>query len=254
MNSYLSTSKAELFSTATLPPHLRQRFHFTLSLPRQKRGRKTSQFFTFIWYESYSIFLCSISSPFFMNLLQRYYKLNFDFFQLPPPPTEDPFFWFLQPHLGLGWSHFSDPQPMTHYRECGPLGSGMIIVRMEGGMSHVPHTWFYCFVWLTFFDDQPSHRPAELARSEKSWKKKYDRTQVRIPLKFHSRSDNYRGWGLQNKFLTVYQYTGQRSLVNLFTNRLSDRGPPPPPGFGRKGKSADLKQLLLVWQLFDVSC
>lgn len=164
-------AKLSSFQQAMLPPHLRQSFHFTPSLPRQKRGRKTSQFFTFMRYESCSIFLCSISSPFLMNLSQRHYKLNFDFFQLPPPPTEDPFFWFLQPHPGLGRSHFSDPPPMTHYRECGPLGSGMIIMKMEGGMSHVPHTWFYCFVWLTFFDDQQSHRPAELTRGEKSWKK-----------------------------------------------------------------------------------
>ena len=75
--------KLRSFQQVTLPPHLSLSFHFTQSLPRQKRGRKTSQFFTFIRYESYSIFLGSFSSPFFMNLSQRYYKLNFDLFPIP---------------------------------------------------------------------------------------------------------------------------------------------------------------------------
>lgn len=75
---------------------------------------------------------------------------------------------------------------------------------------------------------------------------------VRIPLKFHNKNDNYRGWGLQSKVLSIYQYTWLSILGNLFVIRLSSRGDP--LGFGRKGKSADLKQLLLVWQLCDISC
>lgn len=68
--SNLFSSKDKFFLIRHSASKLKQSFHFAQSLSTQKRGKKTSQFFTFVQYESYPTFLSSFSS-YFLWLFHR---------------------------------------------------------------------------------------------------------------------------------------------------------------------------------------
>ena len=145
---------------------------------------------------------------------------------------------------------------MTHCRECDPLESGTKIGKMEGGMSHVPHTWFYWFVWLTFLDDQQSYRTAELARRN-SWGRKHMaglkqdslwNSTVEV-VTTEDEDCKVNSWQCINIF-------GRGFLSISFAYRLSNRGISPHPYLTRiweKGKicwsEAAATSVTIIWCL-----
>lgn len=109
-------SKLSSFQQAILPQNLKQRFRFTKSLPKQKRGKKMPQFFTFVQYESYPTFLTSFSSPFYESFIKT---LQIEFWYFPnsyhhPLRIHSPHF----SNLILGWNTvILRPTSMTHSTE-----------------------------------------------------------------------------------------------------------------------------------------